>query len=824
MEATPEQIEAFAALFRGRDDIWGAVWGQCMKEVVTLEKYAAHLAGETSLGIYPLMKDNNSCFGAFDTDTEDFSIPLRIRNRLDELGVPAHIMRSKSGRYHVYVFFFQPMQAASFRELSFRLLAELGISCEVFPKQDRLEAGVFGNYINLPFFGDERPALDIDCQSITLADFLDSVKFIPVEAIDRATIQLPTIAKPTIETGATFKWQLSCFPKMMQGGFKEHDGRDEICFRCGVHRFRSGEPSDSALAAMLVWDTTNIQPLGENIVRKKIEQAYTGRYRLGCLGPYIKVFCEQGCPIYQKRAQQLDEVERQKLSLAYFIETGGIVFTHFDYEYHCFRHKTGRVEVKFLYNGNLIHTDNLSIMTAKRRREFAKVIAGKLIIEPEPIEADLLGIIPMLSRRPERQVEEKPVSGITEDRINRALKLLQQANLLHLLLIGLNRIGIIGEERNKLMCYLAYTSRITDMPISIVFKGESATGKSWVSGRTLRLFPPECYRELTEATPQSFYYLPEEGLSHQIVVIYEKPGTEKANYAIRSAQSESDLIIQFPTKNPQTGELETKQRRVKGPIMFLFTTIESMMSLENETRLFSLFTDSSRQQTKRILEQIAYTYQGSDIELAEDERLVFCDIQRLLKNYPVLIPYASSLSKKFPDEPFRVRRDFKRFLAVIETITLLMQYQRPKKLSGGKEHLLSTISDYAYAREIAETIVAESIYQVGPDSRKLLKYCEDNRYTEDGDSTLFTYRALAHALKLPKSTVVRWVEPLLQYDFLVDIEEPKRGKERLFKFGWMSIGERLELATIEELIEDYPELNDLEHYKPLLGESPELEI
>lgn len=148
-------LEDFAHLFHGRTDAWGSVEGKANKEPVTLTHYERHLRGEVSLGIYPLL-DNNEChFFAVDIDDKDFSKALKIRSGMAELGVSVYIAESKSKGFHVYGFCSEGVLAKDVRDLFFSLLLKLGLKHEVFPKQDTLDDSMtkFGNYINLPCFG-----------------------------------------------------------------------------------------------------------------------------------------------------------------------------------------------------------------------------------------------------------------------------------------------------------------------------------------------------------------------------------------------------------------------------------------------------------------------------------------------------------------------------------------------------------------------------------------------------------------------------------------------------------------------------------------------
>lgn len=159
---TPEQIAAYAKLFSGRTDAYGTGEGRWIKKPVTLSHYEAHLRGfAKGLGIAPLTDDNKIRFAAIDLDEPDFTA---AREMQEYLPGPSFIERSRSGNAHVWVFFSESVDAWAVRGiLKEATLAAGKASVEVFPKQDRLFPELrtefrpeLGNYINLPYHGEDR--------------------------------------------------------------------------------------------------------------------------------------------------------------------------------------------------------------------------------------------------------------------------------------------------------------------------------------------------------------------------------------------------------------------------------------------------------------------------------------------------------------------------------------------------------------------------------------------------------------------------------------------------------------------------------------------
>ena len=128
---------------------------------VTDEVIDGHLRGRHTVGVYPILPDDNCRFLAADfdkrtwrRDVEAFLAGCRSKR------VPAALERSRSGNgAHVWIFFAEPVPAALARRLGAHLLTEtmernpdVGFESydRFFPSQDTLPAGGFGNLIALP--------------------------------------------------------------------------------------------------------------------------------------------------------------------------------------------------------------------------------------------------------------------------------------------------------------------------------------------------------------------------------------------------------------------------------------------------------------------------------------------------------------------------------------------------------------------------------------------------------------------------------------------------------------------------------------------------
>lgn len=189
-----DKIRLYRSLFRGREDVYARFWQSkqsnktgyspvckhewnrnlCQKPQVRCSEcpnrelspitdlvIQNHLEGKITVGVYPLLEDDSCYFLAIDFDKHSWledSAAFLETCRIT--GVPAALERSRSGNGgHVWIFLSEMVAASETRKLGCYLLTEtmsrhhqLGMDSydRLFPNQDTVPKGGFGNLIALP--------------------------------------------------------------------------------------------------------------------------------------------------------------------------------------------------------------------------------------------------------------------------------------------------------------------------------------------------------------------------------------------------------------------------------------------------------------------------------------------------------------------------------------------------------------------------------------------------------------------------------------------------------------------------------------------------
>jgi hypothetical protein len=380
--------------------------------------------------------------------------------------------------------------------------------------------------------------------------------------------------------------------------------------------------------------------------------------------------------------------------------------------------------------GEAYHVDSFDLYAARARAHYIGQAAKELACREDVIKLDLGRILLKLEALQAERIRgaltrEPAAPKMSAADEAEALALLKIPDLLTRIVADFDACGLVGEATNKLVGYLAATSRKLGGPLAIVVQSSSAAGKSSLMDAVLAFMPEEERIKYSAMTGQSLFYMGETNLKHKILAIAEEEGASRASYALKLLQSEGELTIASTGKDATTGNLVTQQYRVEGPVMIFLTTTAIEIDEELLNRCMVLSVDEGRAQTEAIhrLQRERRTLAGLKAKQGKAHLVkLHQNAQRLLRPLAVVNPYADRLT--FLSDKTRTRRDHEKYLTLIDTIALLHQHQRSIKtmLDGGQavEYIEVTAEDIAQANAIAHEVLGRSLDELPPQTRRLL--------------------------------------------------------------------------------------------------------
>jgi DNA primase len=415
-----------------------------------------------------------------------------------------------------------------------------------------------------------------------------------------------------------------------------------------------------------------------------------------------------------------------------------------------------RVNLLVRRGSGAFFVDTVELYSSRHRAAFLRAASEELELEERILKKELGDILLALENELEaaekakeeaakKEKEAKGGGAMTDERREAALSLLRTPALMERIAEDLTRCGLVGEDDNKCLAYLAVTSRKLEAPLAVVVQSTSAAGKSSLMEAVLAFVPEEERVQYSAMTGQSLYYMGEEDLKHKVLAIAEEEGASRASYALKVLQSEGSLTIASTGKDPVTGKLVTHAYRVEGPVMIFLTTTAIDVDEELLSRCLVLTVDEGQHQTRAIHAQqrASQTLEGLLNKRSRSGlRQVHQDAQRLLEPLLVANPFASTLS--FVNHATRTRRDHMKYLMLIRTIALLHQHQRPIKTAAlptarGEcaRYIEVTEADIAIADKLMAPVLGRSLDELPPVTRRLLEQL----------STWVTARAAEHGVE-----------------------------------------------------------------------------
>lgn len=369
------------------------------------------------------------------------------------------------------------------------------------------------------------------------------------------------------------------------------------------------------------------------------------------------------------------------------------------------------------------HLDTLDLYTARARAGFLDTASAELACDRTELTRELSQVLPVAEETRDTPVEVPDVEMTSEERAA-ALRWLCDPDLVTRLRHDLGSLGVVGEETNLLVCYLAALSRKCERPFGVLVQSSSAGGKSTLVDAITALVPAEDLVTLSAMTSQALYYLGGTGLRHKVLSMAEEHGSSRASYALKLLVSEGRLSIASTGKDASTGRLATKRYETAGPLSLLMTTTATTIDPELENRLVVLGVNEDPAQTEAIItaQRRAASLEGLHAPLERDRlRALHQNVQRLIEPHPVVIP---DVPTSFPTAATRHRRDHAKFLSMIAAVTLLHQHQRERRHVTVGIHqityLEATQADVTLAAALAREVLVRSGEALAPQTRRLL--------------------------------------------------------------------------------------------------------
>ncbi len=170
-----------------------------------------------------------------------------------------------------------------------------------------------------------------------------------------------------------------------------------------------------------------------------------------------------------------------------------------------------------LYNDNQV--EKLVRKTAERLEVGTSVVRKALQELTDALEQY------RLSQLDKEQVQV-PIPELNRAQEKAAIRFLKSKDLLKKTNELIGQSGVIGEETNRLLMFLIFTSRKSANPLHCISLGSSGAGKTHLQSKVAELIPPHEIIDMTVLSENAFYYFNRTELRHKLILIEDMEGAE----------------------------------------------------------------------------------------------------------------------------------------------------------------------------------------------------------------------------------------------------------------------------------------------------------
>lgn len=381
-------------------------------------------------------------------------------------------------------------------------------------------------------------------------------------------------------------------------------------------------------------------------------------------------------------------------------------------------------------HSGLSYRDELNLYHHNAVQKAIRQIASLLDYPTTEIERLFNQLTDALETYREAQLYQKQTNdgySMSAAEKSEAMAFLRSPKLMERTLAKIKATGLVGQDKNGLLLFLLYLTRLQDDPLHAIIYGTSGSGKTYLQTKIAECLPEESVRLLTSLTENTLYYSPKDYWKHKVLLIEDLEAVYQAFLPIRELMSKQEISKMTTDKDAQ-GNNTQKFLVVKGPVCVSGATTKSHIYEDNANRSFLLEIEETANHQALIMEYQRREKAGIiDKEAQNKSRRCLQNSQRLLQPVTVINPYAMALS--IPDQIFKKLRTNMHYLKLIESITFYHQAQRSvstdkrlrRQLKEDRKVIKTTLEDIRWANWLVRDSLLKKSDELTTEQRNFLE-------------------------------------------------------------------------------------------------------
>jgi len=263
---------------------------------------------------------------------------------------------------------------------------------------------------------------------------------------------------------------------------------------------------------------------------------------------------------------------------------------------------------------------------------------------------------------------------VSEEEKKKAITFLKGKNLLNDLIKNLNTTGILGEDENAVILFLALASYKFTNPFSVLCLAKSGIGKSYILQKLSECMPNGSYSFHTKISANALYYFDSNDIQNKALLIEDLEWTTQMLSPLSTLQSQGRLVNTRATKD-KDGMLHSTTFEVIANLCLVACAYSDKNFEEISLPFLCVHLNHSHNQDILIMEYQkkckAGLIQNDEVKTIQSN---LKNVIATLQNVSIINPFAILIN--LPEEVAYPRKSLLLLLNFIDVITYFFQYQR----------------------------------------------------------------------------------------------------------------------------------------------------
>ena len=345
-----------------------------------------------------------------------------------------------------------------------------------------------------------------------------------------------------------------------------------------------------------------------------------------------------------------------------------------------------------------------------------------------------------------------------------ARQFLTDKNLLTDLIKQLNITGILGEDENAVILFLALASYKFSNPFSVLCLAKSGIGKSYILQKLSECMPHGTYGFHSQISANALYYFNSHELQNKALLIEDLEWTTQMLQPLATLQSQGKLVKTRATKD-KDGMLHSTTFEVVANLCLVACAYSDKNFEEISLPFLCLHLNHSHNQDILVMEYQKKCKAGQikTDDIKQAQHLLKCTMA-MLQNISVINPFATLIH--LPDEVAHPRKSLLLLLNFIDVITYFFQYQREQIIdeSTGEVFIKTHPQDIELAFKFLKNNLFRRADELSTSARGFFVWL--NTFLNEAQQKQFTAMDIRKAKAIHPRTLNRYLQELKLFSYI----------------------------------------------------------